>query len=171
MSFVISGMKRMEMLILCLLPVAVGCFAFLSQSIFIPCRVSASDAVFASLLMRGVSNHKNISISETDTASRNPPSMNVKQCRKGKIEKEMYFMFPKVFYGPAPRFTQLDKAGFDHGDCRCTDLFVTTDGKPVVVARNERNGIWSVLYGFSTVVFADRASALDFCRERFKRGA
>ena len=76
-------------------------------------------------------------------------------------------MFPKVFYGTAPKYTAKDRHYFDGNGYRCTDVFTAADGSPVIVARRNETGIWKVQYGFSTVMFGTRMEALDYCRKRF----
>ena len=74
--------------------------------------------------------------------------------------------FP-VFYGTKPKLSIKDMDNFDRGDYKCRTLLQTKRGAPVVISQHEDSGIWKVQHGFSEVVFATKAEALSYCKDRF----
>ena len=74
--------------------------------------------------------------------------------------------FP-VFYGTKPKLSVKDMDNFDRGDYKCRILLQTKRGAPVAISEHKDNGIWKVQHGFSTVVFATRAEAMAYCKDRF----
>ena len=74
--------------------------------------------------------------------------------------------FP-VFYGTKPKLSIKDMDNFDRGDYKCRTLFQTKRGAPVVISQHEDSGIWKVQHGFSVVVFATKAEAMAYCKDRF----
>lgn len=74
--------------------------------------------------------------------------------------------FP-VFYGRTPKLSIKDVDNFSRGDYKCCVLLQTKRGAPVAISEHKGTGIWKVQHGFSTVVFATRAEAMAYCKDRF----
>lgn len=74
--------------------------------------------------------------------------------------------FP-VFYGTKPELTLKDMDNFSRGDYQCRVLLQTKRGAPVAICEHKDTGIWKVQHGFSTVVFATKAAAMAYCKDRF----
>ena len=74
--------------------------------------------------------------------------------------------FP-VFYGINPQLSALNADNFSHGDYQGRILLQTKRGGPVVISQHKDTGIWKVQLGFSTIVFATKAEAMAYCKDRF----
>ena len=74
--------------------------------------------------------------------------------------------FP-VFYGTKPKLSVKDMDNFSRGDYQCRVLLQTKRGAPVAISEHIETGIWKVQRGFSTVVFATKAEAMAYCKDRF----
>ena len=73
----------------------------------------------------------------------------------------------RFFYGLKPGIKNLSTEDFSEKDYECNLLFQTKRGAPVAISEHKDTGIWKVQHGFSTVVFATRAEAMAYCKDRF----
>lgn len=74
--------------------------------------------------------------------------------------------FP-VFYGTKHKLSINDMDNFSRGDYKCRVLLQTKRGAPVAISEHKDTGIWKVQLGFSTIVFATKAEAMAYCKDRF----